>query len=219
MSVLIVGCGAQGRVLLDILRAASPAKDLEFIDDEPSFWGKSVNGARVTGGLDQALGRDHAGLEMIVAIGNPESRLRIGDRIAGEGVRLSNAIHPSAVVMPSVKIGVGNMVGATAVINTDSQVGNHAIVNTGAVVEHDCVLKDAAAVSPGAHLGGRVTLEKYAFVGTGAIVLSRVTVGEGAVIAAGAVVTRDVPERVLVKGVPGRVVEHLTESFDWTRVL
>jgi len=111
------------------------------------------------------------------------------------------------------------MVGATAVINTGAQVGSHTVINTGAIVEHDCVVKDGAAVSPGAHLGGRVILERFAFVGTGAIVLSRVHIGERAVIAAGSVVTRDVPDRVLVMGTPGRIVERLDRGFDWKRAM
>ncbi len=217
MSVLIVGCGAQGRVILDILRSAG-VNDAEFLDEDSRLWEQWINGARVRG-MDAVLGGDRSKLAMIVALGNPTLRLRIGNRITTEGVRLTNAVHPSAVVAQSAKMGVGNMVGATAVVNTDATIGNHTIINTGAVVEHDCVLEDGAAVSPGAHLGGRVTLGKCAFVGTGAILLSRVTVGAGAVIAAGAVVTRDVPERAMVKGVPGRVVERLTEDFDWRRVL
>jgi len=219
VSVWIIGSGAQGRVILDILRTSRPAEEINFIDDDQTLWGKSINGARVICGLDKALQHYDGGTEMIVAIGNPELRLCIAGRLAKAGVPIANAIHPSAVVLPSATIGVGNMVGATAVINTGAQIGNHTIVNTGAVVEHDCVVNDGAAVSPGAHLGGRVVLGKYAFVGTGAIVLSRVQVGAGAVIAAGAVVTHDVPERVLAMGVPGRIVERLNESFDWKRVM
>jgi acetyltransferase-like isoleucine patch superfamily enzyme len=50
-------------------------------------------------------------------------------------------------------------------------------------------------------------------------VLSRVNIGAGSVVAAGSMVTRDVPERVLVKGVPARIVERLDQGFDWKRVL
>ncbi|WP_019145639.1 LbetaH domain-containing protein [Aeromicrobium massiliense] len=39
--------------------------------------------------------------------------------------------------------------------------------------------------------------------------LQGVSVGEDSVVAAGAVVTRDVPDRVVVAGVPAKVVKHL----------
>jgi UDP-perosamine 4-acetyltransferase len=217
--LLIVGCGAQGRVILDILRAARPAESIEFIDDDPQRLGQSVNGAVIAADLRTALAWDRKDVEVIVALGNPEWRTNIGSRFQASGFSLCNAIHPSAVVMPGVVLGGGNMVGATAVVNTDARIGNHVIINTGAVVEHDCVLEDGSAVSPGANLGGRVTLREHAFVGTGAIVLSRVNIGAGSVVAAGSVVTRDVPERVLVKGIPARIVEGLDQGFDWKRVL
>lgn len=204
---------------MDILRARHCYDSIEFIDDDERHWGRMVNGASVKGGLEFALRQNPGGLAMIVALGNPEIRTQIGERIRKASIPLCNAIHPSAVVMPSVILGVGNMIAATAVVNTDARVGDNVIINTGAVIEHDCVLQDGSAVSPGAHLGGRVRLESHAFVGTGAIVLSRVTVGSGAVVAAGAVVTRDVPERVLVRGVPARIAEQLHTPFDWRRVL
>jgi acetyltransferase-like isoleucine patch superfamily enzyme len=45
-----------------------------------------------------------------------------------------------------------------------------------------------------------------AWIAAGATVLQGVTVGDDAVVAAGAVVTKDVPERMLVAGVPARVI-------------
>ena len=39
-----------------------------------------------------------------------------------------------------------------------------------------------------------------------------VTIGEEAFIAAGAVVVRDVPDRAVVMGVPGRVVRQVSEE-------
>jgi acetyltransferase-like isoleucine patch superfamily enzyme len=45
-----------------------------------------------------------------------------------------------------------------------------------------------------------------AFLGTGVIVNPGVAIGAGSVVGAGAVVTRDVPERAVVAGSPGRVV-------------
>jgi acetyltransferase-like isoleucine patch superfamily enzyme len=45
------------------------------------------------------------------------------------------------------------------------------------------------------------------WIGANAVVLAGVEVGEGAVIGAGAVVTKDVPPRVVVAGVPARVIK------------
>jgi acetyltransferase-like isoleucine patch superfamily enzyme len=55
----------------------------------------------------------------------------------------------------------------------------------------------------------RIEVGRGVWIGAGATVLQGVSIGEDSVVAAGAVVTRDVPDRVLVAGVPARVVREL----------
>ena len=219
MTALIVGAGAQGRVILDIVRAQGRHTEIALVDDNRELWGSRVNDARVIGGLDDVLRQPAPDVEMIVALGNPVVRVDVAANIRRHGIPLFNAIHPSAVVMPTAAMGFGIMVGATAVINSNAQVADNVIINTGAIVEHDCTLAEGAALAPSAHLGGRVTLGRSAFVSTGAIVLSRISIGEATVVAAGAVVTKDLPARVLAMGIPARVLECLGADFNWSRVL
>lgn len=218
VKVWIVGAGAQGRVVLEALRAGGQHQSISFLDDNAELHGTCVNGAEIIGGLDAALASRCDGVEIIVALGNPLERIRLGSLIQERGMRLGNAIHPSAVIAGGVSIGCGNFVGARAVLNSDARIENHAIVNTGAIVEHDCVLEDGSAVGPGAILGGRVHLEQSSFISAGAIVISRVRIGRETVVGAGAVVTRDLPPKVLAWGAPARVTRQITD-FDWKRVL
>lgn len=218
MKAWIIGAGAQGRVVLDILRAQRRYDFIGFIDDNPALHGSRIKDAEVLGGFDLTLAPDRTGAEMIVAIGHPLVRLRLAQLIAERGGRFLNAIHPSAVIMGGVRLGSGNMVGPAAVLNSDSQIGDHTIVNTGAIIEHDCVLEDGVAVGPGANVGGRAHLERASFLAAGAIVISRVRIGSETVVGAGAVVTKDLPPKVLAVGVPARISEYL-ENFDWERVL
>lgn len=55
----------------------------------------------------------------------------------------------------------------------------------------------------------RIEIGRGVWIGAGATVLQGVSIGEDSVVAAGAVVTRDVPDRVVVAGVPARVVKRL----------
>lgn len=56
---------------------------------------------------------------------------------------------------------------------------------------------------------GPVVLEQGCFLGVQCVILPGVRVGRGSFIAAGAVVTEDVPEGVVVAGVPARVIRKL----------
>ena len=55
----------------------------------------------------------------------------------------------------------------------------------------------------------RVLIKRNAWIGAGAMVLPGVTVGENSVVAAGALVSRDVPDNVVVAGVPAKVIRDL----------
>ena len=211
----IVGAGAQGRVVLDVWRAARPDANIAFVDDDPAMHGRRILGAEVTAGIDSLGGID---AEVVLALGNNDVRLALAARLDGK-VRFAVVVHPSAVVMPTATIDAGTVVFAGAIVNTDARLGAHVIVNSGAIVEHDCVLEDGVNVSPGARMGGRVTIRRGAFVATGATLAPRVEVGASAIVGAGAVVVRDVPERTIVYGVPARAAGVVDASFDWRRLL
>lgn len=54
-----------------------------------------------------------------------------------------------------------------------------------------------------------VRLKSGSYVGVGAIILPGVTVGRESVVGAGAVVTHNVPDHVVVAGVPARIIKRL----------
>ena len=56
---------------------------------------------------------------------------------------------------------------------------------------------------------GKVTIKENAWIGIGAIICPGVTIGKNAVVAAGAVVTKDVPDNVVVGGVPAKVIKKI----------
>ena len=64
--------------------------------------------------------------------------------------------------------------------------------------------KGATILSP-----GKVVIEENAWIGIGAIICPGVTIGRNAVVAAGAVVTKDVPDNVVVAGVPAKVIKKI----------
>jgi len=56
-------------------------------------------------------------------------------------------------------------------------------------------------------IGKSILIKKNAWIGANATILPGVTIGENAVVAAGAVVSKDVPDNVVVGGVPAKIIK------------
>ena len=110
--------------------------------------------------------------QMIVAIGNNNARLRLSLKYISLGMKLATIIHPRAVV------------------------------NTGSIIEHDCILEDGVHISPNAVMGGTVSIGKKSWVCVGCSIANNVKIGEDVVVGAGSVVLKEVPNNVLVAGIP-----------------
>ena len=54
-----------------------------------------------------------------------------------------------------------------------------------------------------------IVIKKNVWIGAGATVLAGVTIGENSIVAAGAVVTKDVPDNMIVGGVPAKVIKSI----------
>ncbi len=54
-----------------------------------------------------------------------------------------------------------------------------------------------------------IKIGSHVWIGSNATVLSGVAIGDWSVVAAGAVVTKDVPAKVVVGGVPARIIKHI----------
>src|SRR5258708_6467918 len=59
-----------------------------------------------------------------------------------------NAIHPSAVISASVKMGNGIMIGANATLNPLAEIGRGVVCNTSSTIEHECIICDFNFIFP-----------------------------------------------------------------------
>lgn len=218
MRVIIFGAGSHGKVVLEILRDQGH-QVLGWLDNNEARWGTRYCNLEVFGGLDYLRKCNSETEAFIVAIGHSSRRIAIGSAIESTGVRLINAIHPSAVIMRTATLGRGICICAGAVIGTSTKIGDHVIVNTGSTIDHDCVLEKGAWIAPGVHTAGEVTIGPGAYISTGAVLVAGVSVGEEAVVGAGAVVNRHIPPRVLALGAPARIVKEIDGSFNWQRLI
>lgn len=194
----LFGASGHGKVIKDILNA-NGIKVEAFVDDNPNV---NECGGRLV--LHDAMGLS----PMIVSIGVNRIRKMIVERLRvnNSAIEFATAIHPSAVISPSAKIGEGTVVMAGAVVNADAVIGNHCIVNTGATVDHDCVVEDYCHVAPGANVSGGTHIGEGTWIGVGACVIQCLNIGKWSFIGAGSVVVKDVSDGVVAYGNPCKVI-------------
>ncbi len=204
--VVVFGAGGHAKVVVDCLRDEGKFAVASLADADPAKAGRSIHGCVVVDeqqGMATARTQDGA----IVAIGNNEARARIAQALLDAGVTLVSAVHRSAVIATTARIGRGTVVMPGAVVNADTAVGDNVIVNTRASIDHDCVIGDGVHVAPGTTICGGVRVGAGVLLGAGCVVLPGIAIGDGARIAAGAIVTNDVPAHETYAGNPARKLE------------
>lgn len=208
----LFGAGGHSKVVREIIESSGGLVDVCY-DRYPE--------ASVHGSLPVLPEEDYCGdSPVIIAVGDNRLRFQITGRIAakypekdGSDELFATAVHPSAIVSPSARIGKGTVVMAGAVIQPGAVIGSHCIVNTCAVVEHDCVIGDYSAVSPGAVLCGGVRVGEGVCIGAGATVIQCLEIGEWTMVGAGSVVVRNLPAFVKAYGNPCRIKGETANNY------
>ena len=135
-----------------------------------------------------------------------QERLELINLARKAGLKLINAIHPTAVIMEDAVLHDNIILQANSFVGYSAELYPGVIV-TSAHLDHHNVLRECASIGPGVVCAGNVTVGAFARIHTGAKVINRIKIGQNSIVGAGTVVIKDVPDNVTVLGVPGKIVE------------
>src|SRR6202012_114701 len=145
---------------------------------------------------------------------------------AGASLGTGVIIGDQAQVRERTVIGERTVVGRGSPVDFATQVGDRVSIQTLVYLTAEGLVEDDVFIGPGVTSTNDDTMSRHASgqrlrgpvlrracrIGGGVVLTPGVEVGEEAFVAAGAVVVRDVPERAVVMGVPGRVVRQVGEA-------
>lgn len=122
------------------------------------------------------------------------------------GITFSPLVHPTAYLGSSVHYGEGALISPCAVIGPNCRIGDFTRVNRASTIGHDSEIGDFSDIAPGAAIAGLVRVGERTMIGIGSTVIDGISIGSNSVVGAGAVVVHDVPDNVVVVGVPAKVL-------------
>jgi UDP-perosamine 4-acetyltransferase len=204
---ILVGTGGHAKVILDIVRDRLEFNIVGVTTSHPEkisdFYGYPVLGDNSVWEACYRRGVDSVFLG-VGGFRDNELRKSLYLTLERIGFTILNAIHPSALISETVRVGNGVVISPGVVANTDVSIGNNVILSPGSVIDHETKIGDHVLISTGVTIGGYVTIGDGALIALGAKIVSGVTIGQNALIAAGSVVVQDVGAGEKVFGVPAK---------------
>lgn len=168
-SLLILGAGGHGKVVLDVAESMKCYEVIHFLDDGKEV-GEEVLGHQVVGKISEYHLHSRDYTDAIVALGNNKVRLELTKKLQVLGYHIPILIHPTSVVSQYTNIKEGTVIMPQAVVNADAKIGTACIINTGAIIEHDCEVGDGAHIAYRSVLGGGAKVGHEVLVDIGVVV-------------------------------------------------
>jgi UDP-N-acetylbacillosamine N-acetyltransferase len=143
-NLLIIGASTYGVVAYEIATDMGCFEKIDFVDDERKTTPNGIDVVGTTQDIDE-LALQYSNI--IVAIGNPEVRLSLLNRIKEETpYRIVSLVSPKAYVSPSAQIMSGCIIEPMAVVHTGCVIAIGCFVSAGAVVNYASMCCDGVHI-------------------------------------------------------------------------
>ena len=170
-TIVIIGAGGHGKVILDCIIAQGQYEVAGFVDDGIDIAQPVTANYKIITTHEKIETLKNTVDYFIVAIGNNKIREQLYTKVKTI-LKPAIVIHPSATIGMGVKINPGCMVLSNVVINTYTIIGENTIVNSGVIIDHECTIGKHAHLSIGSIIGSNSSIADHYTSSIGEIIPS-----------------------------------------------
>ena len=202
----IYGAGGLAREVLELAKTINDIEhrwdDYVFIDIISSD--NLLNGIQV---VSEEYALEHKNdIEAVIAVGEPEIRNKIYDKIIAGNIMMTNLIHPDVRISDTITLGKGVIVCAGVTITCNVVIDDNVYIQPHAVIGHDISIGKHSIIGSNAQISGSNKFGERVFMGFLSGTVQEITVGNDVEISAGAIVFRNIEQGLIVMGNPARVI-------------
>ena len=136
------------------------------------------------------------------AIGTPQVRKKLIEKILSRGGEFINLISKDSYIVPSAKIGRGVILAAKTVVNDLSVIEDFVVINSLSGTGHDTKVGKFSCIMSGVNVTGGTKIGDEVFIGSNSVFAPSCKIGDGAFVGAGSVVLKKVKADTKVFGNP-----------------
>ena len=210
MNLAIYGSGGLGREVLDLAKAINMDTEVwdryVFIDDvkpEPVICDTAVFTFE-----EFKTAFNQANVKIVIAVGEPQIRHMLRERVAASGFTLQALIHPGAFIGTDTCVGEGSIVQYGCFVSCNVTIGSSVLLQPNASVGHDSVIGSDAVLSTYTAVSGVCTIGERVYIGVSVPIKEHISIGADTIIGMGSVVLRDIPSNVVAIGNPARPMKN-----------
>ena len=208
--IAVYGAGGLGREVAGGIQRINKAnkENWEFVgfyDDNLEVGTPVSHYGNVLGGMNELNVVDEP-LALAIAVGSPQIRKLIRERITNPNIYFPNIVAPSFKVLDpqTFKMGQGNIIQDSCSATCDVTVGDFNVFNGANVLGHDVVIGNFNVLMPSVHLSGAVEVGNCNLLGVDSVVLQMVKIGNNVTLGAGSVLMTQPKDGNTYIGVPAK---------------
>ena len=209
--IAIYGAGGLGREIACLIRRINQQEAkwnfIGFFDDGKAAHSRNEYGV-ILGGMDE-LNAWSKRLNVVIAIGIPETIKKVVERICNERIVFPNLVYGFAYADEhTLHLGKGNIIGGSTYFSCNVELGDFNIFNGYVALGHDVKIGSYNVFMPAVRVSGEVTIGDENLFGVGSIILQRVKIGTKVHLGAGGVLMHKPKDKSLYVGNPAKLFKY-----------